>query len=75
MHSNQVLFLPPTHLSIFCNQVERLRAAMVHKAQPVRHYKAVEVKPSDRPLTKPTSPSFSERITVKYQKGRKPQRS
>eukprot|EP00117_Sycon_ciliatum_P006176 scpid60372/ scgid9831/ Targeting protein for Xklp2-B len=53
-------------------EVERIRAGMVHKAKPVRHYRTVEVKPSERPLTKPTSPAFSHRITEKYHRGRTP---
>jgi len=40
-------------------EVARLRKAAVHKAQPIRNYKPVEVKPSEKPLTLPTSPKFT----------------
>ena len=55
-------------------EVARLRKAAVHKAQPIRfaknwkkiitkyncfrNYKPIEVKPSDKPLTFPSSPNF-----------------
>lgn len=39
-------------------EVARLRKAAVHKAQPIRNYKPVEVKPSEKPLTLPSSPKF-----------------
>jgi len=38
------------------------RAAAVHKAQPVRHYRLVDVQPSSQVLTVPLSPNFSERL-------------
>ena len=34
----------------------------VHKANPIRKYRSVEVKPSDQPLTMPKSPNFSDRF-------------
>ena len=37
-------------------ELARLRRDIVHKAQPIQHYKAVEVKPSSKPLTMPESP-------------------
>ncbi|XP_053104783.1 targeting protein for Xklp2 isoform X2 [Hemicordylus capensis] len=40
----------------------RLREETVHKANPVRKYPSVEIKPSDQPLTVPKSPNFSERF-------------
>ena len=40
-------------------QVSRLRAAMVHKAQPVAHYRQVEVMPSTKPLTIAQTPQFA----------------
>ncbi|KAM4604557.1 targeting protein for Xklp2 isoform 2-T2 [Discoglossus pictus] len=40
----------------------RLRHELVHKAQPVRKYRPVEVKTSDMPLTIPKSPNFSDRF-------------
>ncbi|KAK1207708.1 TPX2B protein, partial [Pygoscelis papua] len=43
-------------------EVAKLRQEMVHKANPIRKYRSVEVKPSDQPLTIPKSPSFSDRF-------------
>ncbi len=40
-------------------EIRRQRAEAVHKAQPVRHYKPVEVQKSERPLTAPVSPKMS----------------
>ncbi|KAH0619312.1 hypothetical protein JD844_019299 [Phrynosoma platyrhinos] len=40
----------------------RLRDELVHKANPIRKYHNVEVKPSDQPLTVPKSPNFSDRF-------------
>jgi len=37
-------------------EVARLRKQAVHKAQPIRGYKPVEIKPSEKPLTLPVSP-------------------
>lgn len=37
-------------------EILRLRKEAVHKAQPIRKYKPVEVKASDKPLTAPASP-------------------
>lgn len=45
-------------------EVERLRQELVHKAQPIRHYKQVEVKKSELPLTIPQSPDFSDRFHI-----------
>lgn len=39
-------------------QVVKLRKAIVHKAQPVKHYRPVEVRPSNKPLTLPASPNL-----------------
>ncbi|XP_077368028.1 targeting protein for Xklp2 isoform X2 [Festucalex cinctus] len=44
--------------------VTELRQQQVHKAQPVRHYKTVEVKKSDVPLTVPQSPNLSDRFRL-----------
>ncbi|KAM9816953.1 targeting protein for Xklp2 [Neosynchiropus ocellatus] len=44
------------------DEIARLRQEQVHKACPVRHYKAVEVKKSEAPLTIPKSPNFSSRF-------------
>ncbi|NXT46113.1 TPX2B protein, partial [Pluvianellus socialis] len=43
-------------------EVAKLRQELVHKANPVRKYRSVEVKPSDQPLTMPKSPNFSDRF-------------
>ncbi|KAJ2376466.1 Protein tpx2 [Coemansia sp. RSA 2607] len=42
-------------------EIKRLRKLLVHKAQPIRHYKPVDVQPSDRPLTVPKTPQWSVR--------------
>nr|XP_032830322.1 targeting protein for Xklp2-like isoform X1 [Petromyzon marinus] len=38
------------------------RKEVVHKANPVRHYKGVVIQQSSRPLTNPRSPCFSDRF-------------
>ncbi|XP_050170109.1 targeting protein for Xklp2 isoform X1 [Myiozetetes cayanensis] len=43
-------------------EVAKLRQEMVHKANPIRKYRSVEVKPSDQLLTLPKSPNFSDRF-------------
>uniref|UniRef100_A0A663NCL2 TPX2 microtubule nucleation factor n=1 Tax=Athene cunicularia TaxID=194338 RepID=A0A663NCL2_ATHCN len=43
-------------------KIAKLRQEMVHKANPIRKYRNVEVKPSDQPLTMPKSPNFSDRF-------------
>ncbi|KFZ63777.1 Targeting protein for Xklp2-B, partial [Podiceps cristatus] len=43
-------------------EVAKLRQELVHKANPIRKYRSVEVKPSDQPLTMPRSPNFSDRF-------------
>ncbi|KAL8179764.1 UNVERIFIED_CONTAM: hypothetical protein K2H54_072465 [Gekko kuhli] len=43
-------------------RLARLREELVHKANPIRRYQNVEVKPSDQPLTVPKSPDFSDRF-------------
>lgn len=43
-------------------ELARLRKELVHKANPIRKYQVVEVKPSDLPLTVPVSPKFSTRF-------------
>ncbi|KAJ1825271.1 hypothetical protein LPJ60_000112 [Coemansia sp. RSA 2675] len=42
-------------------EIKRLRKILVHKAQPVRHYKQLVIKPSDRPLTVPKTPQWNVR--------------
>ncbi|KAJ8016369.1 hypothetical protein DPEC_G00006490 [Dallia pectoralis] len=42
----------------------RLRQEQVHKAQPIRHYKQLELKKSDVTLTVPQSPNFSDRFRM-----------
>jgi len=39
-------------------EISRKRREAVPKAQPIRHYKPVEVLPSDKPLTQPMAPAF-----------------
>ncbi|NXO00982.1 TPX2B protein, partial [Rhinopomastus cyanomelas] len=43
-------------------EVAKLRQELVHKANPIRKYRGIEVKPSDQPLTMPKSPNFSDRF-------------
>ncbi|KFU86896.1 Targeting protein for Xklp2, partial [Chaetura pelagica] len=43
-------------------EIAKLRQEMVHKANPIRKYRNVEVKPSEQPLTMPRSPNFSDRF-------------
>ncbi|XP_062361332.1 targeting protein for Xklp2 isoform X3 [Cinclus cinclus] len=43
-------------------EIAKLRQEMVHKANPIRKYRSVEVKSSDQPLTTPKSPKFSDRF-------------
>ncbi|KFQ31401.1 Targeting protein for Xklp2-B, partial [Merops nubicus] len=43
-------------------EIAKLRQELVHKANPIRKYCSVEVKPSDQPLTTPKSPNFSDRF-------------
>ncbi|XP_040187641.1 targeting protein for Xklp2 isoform X2 [Rana temporaria] len=44
--------------------ISKLRQEVVHKAQPIRKFKTVEVKTSDLPLTVPKSPNFSDRFKI-----------
>ncbi|XP_071671811.1 targeting protein for Xklp2 isoform X3 [Patagioenas fasciata] len=43
-------------------EISKLRQELVHKANPIRKYRSVEVKHSDKPLTRPKSPNFSDRF-------------
>ncbi|NXI70349.1 TPX2 protein, partial [Anseranas semipalmata] len=43
-------------------EIAKLRQELVHKANPIRRYRGVEVKSSDQPLTMPKSPNFSDRF-------------
>ncbi|CAI9597201.1 unnamed protein product, partial [Staurois parvus] len=45
-------------------EINRLRQDVVHKAQPVRKFKPMDVKTSDLPLTVPKSPNFSDRFKI-----------
>ncbi|XP_029362455.1 targeting protein for Xklp2 isoform X2 [Echeneis naucrates] len=45
-------------------EIAMLRQQQVHKAQPIRRYKPVEVKQSDVLLTIPQSPNFSDRFRL-----------
>ena len=40
-------------------EVRRLRHEAVHRAQPVKQYRPIVIKPSDKPITEPHSPKFS----------------
>lgn len=44
-------------------QIKEMRKQMTTKAQPIRHFKPVSVKPSDKNLTIPQSPKFSDRFS------------
>jgi len=46
-------------------EIMRVRAEAVHRAQPVRRYRPVDVHPSSQLLTMPESPKFSERLRSK----------
>lgn len=43
-------------------EVERLRQEATFSANPVRRYKTLKVHASDKPITVPESPRFSERL-------------
>ncbi|XP_062871504.1 targeting protein for Xklp2 [Trichomycterus rosablanca] len=45
-------------------ELSRLRHEQVHKAQPVRRYKPIELKHSETTLTVPQSPKFSDRFRL-----------
>ncbi|XP_076470429.1 targeting protein for Xklp2-like isoform X3 [Babylonia areolata] len=45
--------------------IARLRAEMVHRPNPIRHYAPVVIKPSEKPLTAAESPQFSDRLRAK----------
>lgn len=45
--------------------IAKLRNEMVHKANPVKHYRAVQVLGSRKPLTEAASPQFSTRFRKK----------
>ncbi|KAJ8412323.1 hypothetical protein AAFF_G00145900 [Aldrovandia affinis] len=45
-------------------EVSRLRQEQVHKAQPIRRYKQLELKRSEMSLTVPQSPNFSDRFRL-----------
>jgi targeting protein for Xklp2 len=46
-------------------EYERQRAAAVHRAAPIKKFRRVDVKPSDRPLTQPVTPRFSTRLRTR----------
>jgi len=46
-------------------EIARARADAVHRAQPVRRYRPVDIHPSSQILTLPESPKFSERLRLK----------
>ncbi|XP_041061093.1 targeting protein for Xklp2 isoform X1 [Carcharodon carcharias] len=45
-------------------EIARLRQELVHKANPVRNYRKVEIKPSEQQLTVPHTPNFSDRFRL-----------
>jgi len=48
-------------------ELAQARAQAVHKAQPVRRYRPMDIHPSSQILTMPESPAFSERLRSKSQ--------
>merc|ERR1719361_1463462 len=40
-------------------EIQKMRKEAVHKAQPVRHYKTVEIQRAEKPVTIPNSPKFA----------------
>ena len=40
-------------------EIQKMRKEAVHKAQPVRHYKTVEIQRGEKPVTIPNSPKFA----------------
>ena len=40
-------------------EIKRMRKEAVHKAQPVRHYKPINIQSTDKPVTLPMSPNFT----------------
>ena len=40
-------------------EVQEMRKAAVHKAQPIRNYKPLNIQPCDKPVTLPMSPNFA----------------
>lgn len=40
-------------------EIQKLRLKNTFKSNPIKHFKPVEVKPSERPLTEPKSPQFA----------------
>jgi hypothetical protein len=40
-------------------EINRLRSQLTFKSNPIKQYKPVEVKPSEKPLTEPRSPQFN----------------
>ena len=50
-------------------ELELLRQTLVHKANTIRHYKNLDVQPSDKPLTDPASPKFQYKSRRGVEKG------
>ncbi|OZJ02782.1 hypothetical protein BZG36_03478 [Bifiguratus adelaidae] len=42
-------------------RLRQLRRSLIHKPEPISSYPAIAIHPSDRPVTKPVSPKFSDR--------------
>jgi len=51
-------------------EILKLRKEIVHKANPVRHFKPFEIKPTDKAVTEPVSPKFrsDERLRLRQLK-------
>jgi hypothetical protein len=45
--------------------IKAMRQSQVHKAQPIRHYEAVRIQPSDKALTHPESPMIGKKRQAK----------
>ncbi|PKY36444.1 hypothetical protein RhiirB3_459050, partial [Rhizophagus irregularis] len=42
-------------------EIHRLRADLVHHAQPIRYYTPINIQPSDKKSTRPISPMIGEK--------------
>ncbi len=46
-------------------RLKQMRAEAEVKAQPIRRYRSLRIKPSDAPLTNPKTPNFSTRLRTR----------
>ncbi|KAJ2718391.1 Protein tpx2 [Coemansia sp. Benny D115] len=53
-------------------EIKHLRKILVHKPQPIRHYKPLIIKPSERPLTVPKTPQWHIRTRRKSEPAASP---